>query len=235
MCLSLANGLSAMAPIPNSGPTTTMGSRSHATHADGPESCWSVKSQLRDIHDRVPVIIGFSANSPQAAEDLRQHLIQRLTADVEHSVVSFAQSAYCSAGRHEPIRKYRIAVYGMSNGELLDNLRTATIAVVPERPRRIIFLFTGQGRQFSGMGAMLYRAFPTFRDAVDRCQQTLVSWGFAGMLPYILGTPDGEGGNTTEAEMTAMFALEYGLVVLWNAWGIRANMVLGQRWVLPSS
>ena len=35
--------------------------------------------------------------------------------------------------------------------------------------------------------------------------------------------------------MTAMFALEYGLVVLWNAWGIRADMVLGQRWVLPSS
>ena len=64
-------------------------------------------------------------------------------------------------------------MYGMSNGELLGNLRTATIAVVPERPRKIIFLFTGQGASSRGWVQCCIEHSPPFAmpsiDASRRC------------------------------------------------------------------
>ena len=37
------------------------------------------------------------------------------------------------------------------------------------------------------------------------------------------------GDASLEAEHTAMFALEYGLARMWTTWGVRPDVVLGQR------
>src|SRR5439155_3293169 len=41
-----------------------------------------------------------------------------------------------------------------------------------ERP--VVFLFPGQGAQYVGMGAELYRHEPSFRAALDRCCELLI-------------------------------------------------------------
>ena len=37
----------------------------------------------------------------------------------------------------------------------------------------VVFMFPGQGAQYAGMGAELYRTEPTFRAEVDRCAELL--------------------------------------------------------------
>lgn len=184
------------------------------------------------VGEPTAVFLRLSGDSNDAVEQQREHYIRLLCADRRNSATRLADLAYASATNGPP-GKYRIAVAGKSREELVESLRAApAAAAIPDRPRRVIFLFSGQGGQYPGMGADLYRAVPVFREAVDACQTILASWGFDEMLQVIQGLQKGEEGTPSlEAEHTALFALEYGLARMWMAWGIRPDVVLGQRWV----
>ncbi|KAH9928292.1 acyl transferase/acyl hydrolase/lysophospholipase [Fomitopsis serialis] len=179
----------------------------------------------------VAVVLGLSGDSAEAVEELREHHIRALTDDTRTSLVDLAYSSTAACGGATPA-KYRLAVSGRSREELAEKLRAASVVPgVGESPRKVAFLFSGQGGQSFGMGAALYRAVPTFRQAIDECQEKLVSWGFEEMLPFIQGvSQDDESGRTLEAEHTALFSLEYALARMWTVWGVVPDAVLGHRW-----
>ncbi|KZT73024.1 FabD/lysophospholipase-like protein [Daedalea quercina L-15889] len=177
----------------------------------------------------VAAILGLSGDSAAAVEELRERYLRLLADDPEPGAKSLVDIAYGFDACRGPPEKYRAAVSGKSKEELVENLRSASIVAVPERSRKVIYLFSGQGGQCYGMGGALYRAVPTFREAVDQCQETLVSWGFTDMLPFIEGASrSNESSPILEAEHTALFVLEYALARMWTAWGVRADVVLGQ-------
>lgn len=173
------------------------------------------------------VLLRLSGDSDDAVEHQRLHYIRLLNGE---SRTRLGDLEYASATNGSP-GKYRIALAGKSRKELVNSLRAAMPAtVIPDRPRKVIFLFSGQGGQYPGMGAGLYRTVPVFREIVDACQTILASWGFDEMLPVIHGSQKSdEGAVSLEAEHTALFALEYGLTRTWMAWGIRPDVVIGQR------
>lgn len=176
------------------------------------------------------VLLAISGDSSEAVEQQRENYVRLLAADPHNSTTRLADLVYAPATKGSP-GKYRIAVAGKSREELVESLRAAPPpAENPDRPRKVIFLFSGQGGQYPGMGADLYRAVPVFREAVGSCQAILASWGFGEMLQVIRGSQkSGEGAPRLEAEHTALFALEYGLARMWMAWGVRPDVVLGQR------
>lgn len=95
--------------------------------------------------------------------------------------------------------------------------------------RKVAFLFSGQGSQYPGMAAGLYRSHRVFRDTVDVCDRL-----FAEHLdgPPVRGVMFGEGQTAELLDQTrytqpALFTLEYALAELWKSWGIRPDAVIG--------
>ena len=128
---------------------------------------------------------------------------------------------------------HRLAVSASSVGELaqrLDRLSTKpAFRHVERKPPRVAFLFTGQGAQHAGMAAGLYRAQPTFRDVLDRCDAA-----FRPHLPRplleVLFAAEGDAAallDQTAYTQPALFALEYGLAQLWQSWGVVPSAVMG--------
>jgi acyl transferase domain-containing protein/surfactin synthase thioesterase subunit/acyl carrier protein len=128
---------------------------------------------------------------------------------------------------------HRLALTAASVDELaqrLDRLAAKpAFRHVDGPPRRVAFLFTGQGAQHAGMAAGLYRAHPTFRAALDRCDAA-----FRAHLPRplleVMFAREGEAAallDRTALTQPALFALEYGLADLWRSWGIVPAAVMG--------
>jgi len=141
--------------------------------------------------------------------------------------------------------EHRLSVVGQAPAEFEKRLRVAATgkksswttlgALAGEKPQ-IAFLFTGQGSQHVGMGKQLYQTNATFRTIIDQCAEILrpyLAHGLLEILAYTADAPAHDAAlvNRTAYAQPALFAVEYALATLWQAWGVGgpqgADVVLG--------
>lgn len=96
--------------------------------------------------------------------------------------------------------------------------------------RRPVFLFTGNGAQYTGMGQQLFETHPFFRKTLERCNEILEDHLERPLLEVMYPAPGSrelELLNETLYAQPALFALQYALASLWKSWGVRPAAVLG--------
>ena len=177
------------------------------------------------------VIVGVSCDSEAALEEQRLAYIKQLTEHVTSSS-ALADFAYTATARRRQFR-YRIAVHGQSTVEVCAKLRSAPIAHRDDSEPKVVFVFSGHGSQYMGMGGALYRNNLTFRKVIDHCHDRLVAWGFPGIKDVfnaVRGCLD-----DLRPLQCSVFALECALSALWTSWGVRPVAVAGQRYAVIGS
>ena len=92
----------------------------------------------------------------------------------------------------------------------------------------IAFMFSGQGSQYAGMAAQLYRTHSVFRQAIDRCHALAEPYLEDGLLDVIFAQDSNAAlVNRTDYTQPALFAVEYALAELLKSWGIAPDAVIG--------
>jgi phthiocerol/phenolphthiocerol synthesis type-I polyketide synthase E len=94
-----------------------------------------------------------------------------------------------------------------------------------EAPRKLAFLFPGQGAQKAGMGQQLYEAEPAFRTAMDRCAKLAQS--YLGLNLWETLSAKAVAIEETWLAQIALFSVEYSLAQTFLAYGLRPDVVLG--------
>ncbi|MBW4427882.1 MAG: type I polyketide synthase [Nostoc desertorum CM1-VF14] len=149
--------------------------------------------------------ICFSANTGRGDFKHRLAVLVSSTAEASQKLSAFAQGQEVA-------------------GIICDRIEGATSP-------RIAFLFTGQGSQYVGMGRKLYETQPTFRAALDLCDEILRSQFDLPLLKVLYPqTEDASNSHIldeTAYTQPALFALEYALFQLWKSWGIEPAVVMG--------
>lgn len=175
--------------------------------------------------------------------------LDRATADLSSHLNRIAQGGFDeAAGReladaaftlkvgrsefaHRRIVSCRDAVDGAAALEAGDPKRVFThVQELREAP--VIFMFPGQGAQYAGMGAELYRTEPLFLEAVDHCADILKPILQADLRQVMFPSPGKEKESDallvqTRFTQPALFVIEYALAKLWMAWGIKPAAMIG--------
>nr|BFD91100.1 hypothetical protein KitaXyl93_24600 [Kitasatospora sp. Xyl93] len=92
---------------------------------------------------------------------------------------------------------------------------------------RPVFVFPGQGSQWTGMAAELIETSPFFAERIDECAEALrpyVDWSLADVLRGAPGAPALEG---DEVIQPALWAVMVSLAALWRSAGVEPAAVVG--------
>ncbi|GIH80216.1 SDR family NAD(P)-dependent oxidoreductase [Planobispora longispora] len=175
-------------------------------------------------------LLQLSARTSSALEAMAGRLADRLAgaADLDLADVAFT----LRTGRKQMKHRAAVAATDVADAAaaLADPRRLirGTAGTAP----RVAWLFSGQGAQYAGMGAGLYRTEPVFREAVDECA-ALLRDELGLDLRDLLFPADGEREaaderlRQTALTQPALFTIEYALTRLWRSWGVEPDGMIG--------
>ncbi|MBO4210032.1 type I polyketide synthase, partial [Micromonospora echinofusca] len=178
---------------------------------------------------RPAYLLHLSARTDTALARQRGQLAAHLR---EHPELDLADVAYTlRVGRRELARRAAVVVTDTLDAvtALADAKRVVT-GVAGRRAPRVALLFSGQGAQYAGMGAELYRTEPVFRDAVDECLDLLATdpaGDLADLRDVIFMAGRDEELRRTGQAQPALFVVGYALARLWQTWGVEPAAMLG--------
>jgi malonyl CoA-acyl carrier protein transacylase len=195
------------------------GTNAHVVIEEAP-----AREEGRVQEDRTPHILTVSAKTPEALRELANSYAARL----DNSSDTLADIAYTANACRSPWA-HRIAIIADTKDEARLKLTDSPLTGrAPTTPKKIAFLFTGQGSQYTGMGRELYDTEPVFREVLDRCAEALKTERDQPLIEVLYPAAGRDSLiNQTEYTQPALFALEYALAELWRSWGIEPGAVLG--------
>ena len=202
------------------------GANAHAILAEAPHAS-AAGPRLPDA----PELLTLSARSDAALKALAERYRGRLESG------SDALGDFCfSAGARRTHHPCRLAV-AASNSE---GMREKLLAFLNGESRAglcvgratdgsnnaaPVFVFSGMGQQWAGMGRELWDESEVFRTVVEACARELrshASWSLAEALREPTAPID-----RTEVAQVAIFALQMGLAAHWWSWGVEPVAVVG--------
>jgi len=113
-----------------------------------------------------------------------------------------------------------------STGQPGPRMRTAFTPRL-EKPARVVFVMSGQGPQWQGMGRELMQHEPVFKRMIEDCALAMVPYARFSLLDELARTEAHSQMQRTEISQPSIFAMQMALAALWQSWGIQPAAVVG--------
>jgi acyl transferase domain-containing protein len=171
--------------------------------------------------DRPVHVLPLSAHSPEALRALCQRYDEYLAAAPE-----FRLADICYSAAHRSHLRERAAITGESVSEIRHGLAAFQGKASPRTRARsqskgAVWLFSGQGSLYAGMGRELYQDQPVFRRALEQCSDLAGAILGRSLIDHLYAD-DAADDRLSETALTqpALFGLQYALAELWKSWGL---------------
>ncbi|AUX47813.1 uncharacterized protein SOCE26_093370 [Sorangium cellulosum] len=186
--------------------------------------------------ERPLVLLPLSARSPQALSDLAQAYLCDLAGAPREGAARLRDIAYTAAVRRSH-HEHRAALVARSREELAASLR----AFVAGEPRagvaqgrasqaartRLVFVFSGQGSQWIGMGRELLGDEPVFRAALEACDALVRQHAGFSLLDELTSAEASARLDRTDVAQLAIFGVQVALSALLASKGVTPDAVIG--------
>lgn len=179
-----------------------------------------------------PLYLPFSARSPGALKELSHRYSERLQAsnveldDILHSAAFHRAPLNHRAvaiGRDRQQLHQALSEYWQHGhcDQVITSRRTALGKPLP------VWVFTGMGPQWWGMGQELYRSEPVYRDAVDTADRLFQNVSGFSIVAQMLKSKGESRITQTAFAQPANFMLQWGLAAMLSAAGVKPGAIVG--------
>lgn len=177
-------------------------------------------------------VVVTSAKSLKSHEANQRRLLDWLHANPRAKPQDIAYST-TARNVHHPIR-FACAVSSVQQliGELESDLESGslnhTAQTNPLQKPAVVFVFTGQGSHYAGMGGELYHSNPIVRETVDMCARIGGEHGFPPFVDII--TDEATLGTSQKDALKiqlAVVTLEIALATFWRRVCVEPSLVIG--------
>ena len=176
-------------------------------------------------------LLTLSAKSSDALNALADRY--RLALAEETPLSDLCYTAAARRSHHD----HRLAVLGTSRAQMSEALRDFRNGIgrpglsvgryLSAQTSKVVFVFSGQGSQWFGMGQRLYMEEAVFRDALDTCDHAIRTHLGQSILDDLFADRAWSRLDDIDVVQPAIFAVQVALASLWNAWGVKPDAVIG--------
>ncbi|NNK73173.1 MAG: SDR family NAD(P)-dependent oxidoreductase, partial [Flavobacteriaceae bacterium] len=205
-----------------------------------------------NVHVVVSEFISIKQPEEQTAlSSDRNHYILPLSARDEKSLLSLTNdiSELIKTERKIPIKhichalskrrnssKYKMIAMGSSRNELIDcledykNAKENSDVLLGEKVNRLpktVFVFSGQGGQWLGMGRELIENEPVFYESIKQINNLIQQFYDWSVVDVLMDDISGTATEEIDKVQPAIFAVQIALANLLKSWGISPDAVVG--------
>ena len=211
------------------------GTNAHVVLEEAPRV--STIHQQEEITSGGAYFLPISAHSPKARQAMAKAYRDFLSGERSSAVGSLYDICY-TASRRRQHHDYRLALVDHSREKLCQHLEAFSRGETrlpglscgrkPLKGRqKLVFVFSGQGSQWPGMGRELLNRQPVFRETLRQCDREIqrqANWSLWAEL-----TADEAHCRLAEIDVLqpVLFSIQVALAALWQSWGIKPDAVVG--------
>ena len=228
-------------PLPRQGelpPVTAVnsfgfgGTNAHIVLEEAPREAPVEDSGSKPIGTKRPFLLPISANGEVALRKVAESYRRFFSESPE------PLSEICFSAAHDRQQmNERLVVIGEDAVQMRSQLKAwmlnpaETHGVISGKPSLTnnapVFVFTGQGAQWWGMGQQLLVSEPVFRDMVQRIDDLLKPLAGWSLIEEMNRGEEDSKIDRTDIAQPAIFALQVALAELWKSWGVLPAKVIG--------
>lgn len=181
----------------------------------------------RSGDNRASYVFNLSAKS----QDTLQASIQQIREFLSQSLSRLSDICYTASARRQ-VYEYRVSVPVSSINDLQTKLGKINVKTIEpsELSKGMVFVFSGQGSLYSGMGYELMNTSFFFKNQILRCDAIVQGLGFPSFLSFLdKNTKSISVHDEIVMSQCACVALEYSLAKLFMSWNVVPDYVSGHR------
>ena len=209
------------------------GTNAHVVLEEAPTAAGDVDVEEEATASSRPFLLPLSARSPEALHAMAQAWLERL----EQAPLPSLPDLLYTASRKRTHHDHRLALVSDGTAPLQDLLRAyldeakhvdlASGRRAPSRQLKPIYVFTGQGSQWTGMGRQLLEKDALFRRTLTDLSRQYEAISSFSVLDELLADEQASRLNETIVAQPAIVLLQLALVEWLGAYGIKPQGVIG--------